>query len=153
MKRILPILTLLSLFLPLAAYCAVDQRCFQDQYGDLYKFTGGKLGLKAYIVKVDNGCNAAVAGVATFSKLSDGTYLMSGFVGGDITGACVPFEIDASFNSDVTVGTGVYDNFPRGNTTDGPLNLTPISCALVAAPVSGGSNQTPTGNLPGKPTE
>lgn len=153
MKKLLPILMFLSLFLPLAAYCAVDQRCYQDQYGDLYKFTGGKLGSKAYIVKAETSCSVAVTGVATFSKLADGSYLLSGYVSGDISGACTPFQIDASFDPLVTVGTGMYDNFPRNNAPDGPLNLTPVNCTLIAAPVSGGSNMTLTGNSPGKPTE
>lgn len=151
MKNLLTTLTFLALFFPMAAFCTVDVRCFQDQYGDLYKFSGGKLGGKAYMVKVHTGCATPQVGVAAFSKLADGSYLLSGYVGGDITGVCAPFQFDAAIDANVSVGTGSYDNFPRNDTPDGSINLTPISCTLVSAPVSAG--KTMIGNSPGKPTE
>lgn len=156
MKKIISILAFASLFLPLVALCGtVEQRCFSDNFGDLYLFSGGKLDKKAYMVRAKTvACGATeVAGLATFSKLSDGSYFLWVMVGGNVAITCVPYEVAATFNSALTSGTGNFDTFPRNGTPDGALTFSPISCALV--PLSDPSDKAdiPAGPLPGKPTE
>lgn len=150
MKKLMMLLTF-SLF-PLLAMADIDVRCFQDQFGDLYLFTGGKLEKKAYAVKADTvACGGEVAGLVTFAKLADNSYFMWGFISGNYS-TCVPFEMAASFNSLLTLGNGNFDTFPRNGTPDGALTFTPISCALV--PLNSPLRKyVPAGPLPGKPAE
>jgi hypothetical protein len=145
------LLAFLSLFFPLIAMGAIiEQRCFQDQFGDLYLFSGGKLDKKAYTVRADTvACGGEVAGIVTFAKLADGSYYMWGFISGNYS-TCVPFEMAASFNSAVTSGSGNYDTFPRNGTPDGSLTFSPISCALVPFADGGAPRYIPPGPLPGK---
>jgi hypothetical protein len=154
MKKVLAILTFFALFFPLIAVCGIiEQRCFSDQFGDLYLFSGGKLDKKAYAIKADTvACGGEVAGLATFAKLADGSYFMWGFISGNYS-TCVPFEMAASFNSLLTSGSGNFDTFPRNGTPDGALTFTPISCALVPMPNKPVKRDIPAGQFPGKPTE
>lgn len=147
MKKLVMLLTF-SLF-PLLAMAAVDIRCFQDQFGDQYLFSGGKLEKKAYAVKAFTvACGGEVAGYATFAKLADNSYFMWGFISGNYA-TCVPFEMAASFNSVLTAGNGNFDTFPRNGTPDGNLTFTPISCALV--PLNSPLRKyIPAGAVPGK---
>lgn len=155
MKKILSILTFFSLFFPLAAFCTVDVRCYQDQYGDQYKFSGGKLGSKPYMVQAKTiACGADVAGLATFSQLANGTYLMSAIIGATPAGVCTPFEMDATFDSNATTGTGGYDSLPKNDLVDGAISLTPVNCSLIVfGPVSQQKIVAPIYNVPGKPTK
>ena len=153
MKKLLAILTFLSLFPLMATAAIIEQRCFTDQFGDLYLFSGGKLDKKAYTVRANTvACGGEVAGLVTFAKLADGSYFMWGFISGNYS-TCVPFEMAASFNATVTSGTGNFDTFPRNGTPDGALTFTPISCALV--PIADGAvkGDIPAGPLPGKAGE
>lgn len=153
MKKLL-FISFLGLFFPLIAMGAIiEQRCFQDQFGDLYLFSGGRLDKKAYTVRADTvACGGEVAGIVTFAKLADGTYFMWGFISGNYS-TCVPYEMAASFNSLVTSGSGNFDTFPRNGTPDGNLTFSPISCALV--PIANGAvkRDIPAGPLPGKAGE
>lgn len=155
MKKLFAFLMFLSLLLPVAAKAgAPEQRCFSDNFGDLYMFSGGKLDKKPYMIRAHIGpCATTTAGVGTFAKLQDGTYFFSGIIGSNVAQTCVPFQIAAVFNSTVTSGTGNYDNFPQNSAPDGALTFTPISCASV--PLTGPTVQQSVseGNAPGKPTE
>lgn len=155
MKKLFAFLMFLSLFLPVAAKAGTpEQRCFSDNFGDLYMFSGGALDKKAYMIRAHIAtCATATAGVGTFAKLLDGTYFFSGIIGSNVAQTCVPFQIAAVFNSTMTSGTGNYDNFPQNSTPDGALTFTPISCASV--PFTGPEFQQLVfaGNAPGKPTE
>ena len=154
-KKILAILTFLGLFSPLAVMAAgVQQFCFQDQFGDQYLFSGGKLDKKAYMIRAHIvPCGSqSIAGNATFTKLIDGSYFMQAIIGNNVNQTCIPFQIAAAFNSTVTSGSGNYDNYPRNDTADGALTFTPIVCALV--PITSSEKQdVPAGPRPGKRAE
>lgn len=154
MKKLLAIVIFLSLFAPLIARAAIiDQRCFSDQFGDLYLFSGGKLDKKAYMIRaLTIACGSEVAGIANFGRLADGTWFLSGVVSGNYT-SCVPFQLAAVFNSTVTSGSGNFDTFPRNSAPDGALTFTPISCASVPLVNPDFTPFVPAGPLPGKPTE
>jgi hypothetical protein len=148
-------LMMLALFclIPLMATAGtVDVRCFSDQFGDLYLFTGGKLNKKAYAVKADTvACGGEVNGLVTFAQLADNSFFMWGFISGNYS-TCVPFEMAAVFNSLVTSGSGNFDTFPRNGTPDGNLTFTTISCASV--PLNSPLRKyIPPGITPGTPTE
>ena len=62
MKKIM-MLALICLIPLIAAAGTVDVRCYSDQFGDLYLFSGGKLDKKAYAVKADTvACGGEVSG-------------------------------------------------------------------------------------------
>ncbi len=154
MKKLVAIVIFLSLFAPLIARAAIiDQRCFSDNFGDLYLFSGGKLDKKAYMVRaLTVACHGEIAGVANFGRLSDGTWFLSGMVGGNYT-TCVPFQVAAVFDSTLTSGNGNFDTFPRNSVPDGLLTFTPISCASVPLNNPEFTPYVPPGPLPGKPKE
>src|SRR5262245_43570002 len=103
-------------------------RCFSDQFGDLYLFTGGKLDKKAYAVKADTvACGGEVAGLVTFAKLADNSYFMWGFISGNYS-TCVPFEMAAVFNPLVTSGSG---NFRSEEHTSELQSLRHLVCRLL----------------------
>ena len=130
MKKLM-MLALFCLIPLIAAAGTVDVRCFSDQFGDLFLFTGGKLGKKAYAVKAQTvACGGEVAGLVTFAQLADNSFFMWGFISGNYS-TCVPFEMAVSFNSLVTTGNGNFDTFPRNGSPDGNLTLTTINCASV----------------------
>src|SRR5262245_45733452 len=127
MKKIM-MLALICLIPLIAAAGTVDVRCYSDQFGDLYLFSGGKLDKKAYAVKADTvACGGEVAGLVTFAQLADNTYFMWGFISGNYA-TCVPFEMAVIFDPLVLNGSGNFDTFPRNGTPDGNLTFTPISC-------------------------
>jgi hypothetical protein len=151
MKKLM-MLALFSLIPLIASAGIVDVRCYSDNFGDLYLFSGGKLDKKAYAVKVDSvACGGEVAGLVTFAKLADNTYFMWGFISGNYS-TCVPFEMAATFDANVLNGSGNFDTFPRNGTPDGNLTFTPINCVLVPldSPLR---KYIPPGEAPGKPTE
>lgn len=151
-KKFLVVMIFLSMLFPVVARCAIiDQRCFSDNFGDLYLLTGGKLGKKAYAVRAFIvACNEDVAGMSTLAKLSDGTYLMAMIVGRNISGSCIPFQVVANFDSLVISGSGLYDTFPRNFPADGALTFTPISCSSVPKP-NRDAKPSVTAGFPGSP--
>ena len=152
MKKIM-MLALFSLIPMMATAAIIDVRCFSDQFGDLFLFTGGKLNAKAYAVRADTvACGSTdVVGLVTFAQLADNTFFMWGFISGNY-GTCVPFEMAAAFNNALTSGTGNFDTFPRNGTPDGNLTFTSISCASVplGSPLR---KYIPAGQHPGTPSE
>jgi hypothetical protein len=151
MKKLM-LVALFSLIPLMASAAIIDVRCFSDQFGDLYLFTGGKLNAKAYAVKADTvACGGEVAGLVTFAQLADNTFFMWGFISGNYS-TCVPFEMAGVFNNALTSGSGNFDTFPRNGTPDGNLTFTTISCASVPL-TSPLRKYIPAGQFPGTPSE
>jgi hypothetical protein len=151
-KRLFVVVIFLSMLFPVVARCAIiEQRCFSDNFGDLYLLTGGKLGKKAYAVRANTvACGEDVAGMATLAKLSNNTYLMAMIIGRNISGSCIPFQVVASFDSLVINGNGFYDTFPRNSFPDGAITFAPISCSSVPKP-NRDAKPTVTAGYPGSP--
>jgi hypothetical protein len=147
-KKFLAVMIFFSLLFPVVARSAIiDQRCFSDNFGDLYLLTGGKLGKKAYAVRAFTiACNEDVAGMATLAKLTDNTYRLAMIIGRNISGSCTEFQVVASFDSLVINGNGFYDTFPRNSFPDGAITFAPISCSSVPKP---NKDAKPTAGLPG----
>jgi hypothetical protein len=124
--------------------------CFNDNFGNLYNFKGGKLGKKAFATEVFHANCGVLPGITTFIKREDGTFNATAIIGEDPGGVCNPFEITASFSGSMVSGNGNFDNFPRESDPDGTISFTAFDCANFTsgmekepvAPISGpGSNE------------
>lgn len=116
---------------PVIIFGANQEFCFVDNFGEQWRFIGGKLGKKAFAAELFHPSCGILVGVSTFPKSEDGTFLMTAVIGRDPTAVCVPIEISASFSGDMLIGSGVFDNFPREFDTDGFLTFTAIDCASI----------------------
>jgi hypothetical protein len=131
MARIKLLIRVLFLFiLPITVF-AGDHFCFKDTDGTTYNFSGGKLGKKAYLVKVSNVfCFAdPLPGIATFAKFEDG-YLVTILVPRQIDNYfCDAFLVSGILDSDVTTISGNVDYLPRNALPNEPFTATRLMCS------------------------
>lgn len=128
MKKTWRLFLFLFMVFPAAWSGAGAERiCFQDNFDNQYSLRGGKRGKKAYFARVTHGVCGKIGGLATLAAWPDG-YHMTIIFGQDVNQNCIPSEIDVVMDSTLTSGSGTYYDFPRGNTPEGDITLTQITC-------------------------
>jgi hypothetical protein len=122
---------LFSLFvLPIPAFGG-GHFCFKDMDNTVYEFSGGRLGKKAYAVRVSNVFCAGtpLPGIATFAKSKNG-YLVTILVPRQIDNPfCDAFLVSGILDPDVTTITGNIDYLPRNAVPNEPIIASRLMCA------------------------
>lgn len=131
----------------------LEEYCYIDNFGNYWRFIGGKLGKKAFATEMVSAACGVVVGVSTFPKTEDGKLLMTGVIGQDSAGTCVGTEVSAYFYNNMLEGVGVYDNFPRELDPDGLIGFTAIDCSSIPLNADKKAESQPNGKGPGVKSE
>ena len=125
-------LLLLVFILPITAFSGeIDRFCFKDMDGTTYDFRGGRLGKKAYTVKVSNVfCfGDPLPGIATFAKAENG-YLVTILVPRQIDNFfCDAFLVSGILDFNVTTISGNVDYLPRNSVPNESFFASRLMCA------------------------
>jgi hypothetical protein len=103
--------------------------CLQDNFGELFRLTGGKIDKKSFVVKIDVPGFCVVTGHAETSLNGLGQTVIGMLTSHDLAGQCLTVRWslvgDALLNA-----TGSFDQYGDG-TNDGAVTYTRVNCSTL----------------------